>query len=909
MPGEEINTTLRFNADITDAKAAMQEATRATKLANSEFKAVAAGMDDWSNSTDGLSAKLRQLSTVQQAEERKLEVLKTAYQAVVKEQGENSAAAIDLATKINNQQAVVNKTAKEYDSYSAKLEEVEKAADGAADDIKKAGDAAKDAGEAAKESGDGWTIVKDVISDMVSNTINWAIDSFKELMTASSSSLSDLGAKTGATTEQLKAYDSVMKDIYRNNYGESFDDVSEAMATALQMFGELDNASLQNITQKAIALRDTFAMDYQESMRAVNSLMDQFGITADEAFNLIVQGAQQGLNQNDDLLDTVNEYSVQFKQAGYSADEMFNMLKNGTEEGTWSVDKLGDALKEYGIRAKDMSKATYEAFGQLGYDVGAADEAIAEHIKEIDKLEGQLRDAEYAQSKFNEKTDDYARTKNAEKIAEIRGELDVLRPSLELLRQEQEKAGETATEWQDRFAAGGETAKQATQELIDRIMAIEDPVQQMSLGVQFFGTMWEDLGADAVKALTDTEGGIKATNDAMTQMQNVKYDNLSDALGGLGRIIRSDLIQPIADTLEPMARNFVNWLIDNLGTVQTTIIGVTAAVAAYVAYNTALTVFKNGWMALTVVQKTAAAAQAALNLVMSANPIGIVVALIAGLVAAFVTAYKTSETFRNVVDKVWAALKKNGGAAVEWVVEKFKSLVEWFKKLPTNIGNAISGAVGKVTTWGSNLYNAAKTKVTETVSGVTKWFGELPGKIASAIAGAVDRVVSWGKSLAAKGAAAATSLVSSVVDGVKSLPGKMLSIGSNLASGLWQGLQNSVQWLKDKISSWVGDVLGFMERLFDINSPSGETEWQGEMLVGGYVKAIKKGREQMRKAMRGLGEAGLEALGGTPSAPNAPKAAGGKTIIFNQTNNSPRALSQREIFRQTHNALAFVGGN
>ena len=166
MPGEDFNSTLRFDADITDYSAAMQEATRLANRAKSEFDVVASTMDDWSSSTDGLTAKLSQLSAQQQVEERRLEVLREAYAKVVKEQGENSKAAVDLETKINRQQATVNKTAREHDKFAQKLEEVEKGADGAADDVKKVGDAVEKAGEQAEDAGEGWTIFKDVVADL-----------------------------------------------------------------------------------------------------------------------------------------------------------------------------------------------------------------------------------------------------------------------------------------------------------------------------------------------------------------------------------------------------------------------------------------------------------------------------------------------------------------------------------------------------------------------------------------------------------------------------------------------------------------------------------------------------------------------------------------------------------------------
>ena len=84
-------------------------------------------------------------------------------------------------------------------------------------------------------------------------------------------------------------------------------------------------------------------------------MMKQFGVTSDEAFNLIAQGAQNGLDKNGNLLDSINEYSVHFKQLGFDAEDMFNMFSNGAKAGVFDVDKLGDAVKEFGIRCKDGS--------------------------------------------------------------------------------------------------------------------------------------------------------------------------------------------------------------------------------------------------------------------------------------------------------------------------------------------------------------------------------------------------------------------------------------------------------------------------------------------------------------------------------------------------------------------------
>ena len=82
-----------------------------------------------------------------------------------------------------------------------------------------------------------------------------------------------------------------MLRIYNNNFGENMDDIAASMATVAQTSGEVDPTKIEELTQNALMLRDTFGFDIQEQMRAVNMLMDQFGLSGEEAFNLIAQGS------------------------------------------------------------------------------------------------------------------------------------------------------------------------------------------------------------------------------------------------------------------------------------------------------------------------------------------------------------------------------------------------------------------------------------------------------------------------------------------------------------------------------------------------------------------------------------------------------------------------------------------
>jgi phage-related minor tail protein len=178
-------------------------------------------------------------------------------------------------------------------------------------------------------------------------------------------SLNKIQAQTGATDKEMKNMESSLKNIYNAGYGEDFNDIANAMANVKQNTG-LAGIELEKATKSALTLRDTFDFDVNESTRTAQSLMKQFGVTSEQAFNLIAQGAQNGANKNGDLLDTLNEYAPQFKSLGFNAEEFTNVLIDGAQNGAWSIDKVGDAMKEFNIRAKDGSKTSAEGYALLG---------------------------------------------------------------------------------------------------------------------------------------------------------------------------------------------------------------------------------------------------------------------------------------------------------------------------------------------------------------------------------------------------------------------------------------------------------------------------------------------------------------------------------------------------------------
>jgi len=178
--------------------------------------------------------------------------------------------------------------------------------------------------------------------------------------------MSNVQMATGATNEQMEATKAIATELYNQNFGESWQDLGSAISETTQITKQ-QGEDLKNTTKNALLLRDAFGYEVPESVRAADTVMKNFGITSDQAFNLIAQGKQKGLDFSGELLDTLNEYSLQFKSLGFNADQMFNTLAAGASEGAFNLDKVADAVKEFNIRAKDAGdNNAIQAYKMLG---------------------------------------------------------------------------------------------------------------------------------------------------------------------------------------------------------------------------------------------------------------------------------------------------------------------------------------------------------------------------------------------------------------------------------------------------------------------------------------------------------------------------------------------------------------
>ncbi|MCI8868159.1 MAG: hypothetical protein HFE61_08515 [Anaerotignum sp.] len=278
----------------------------------------------------------------------------------------------------------------------------------------------------------------------------------------------------------------------------------------------------------------------------------------------------------------------------------------------------------------------------------------------------------------------------------------------------------------------------------------------------------------------------------------------------------------------------------------------------------------------------------------------------------FVTA-----AFENV--KTWAANMIN--KAKELGRDFVEGISGFFSQLPGKIQGFITTVFSHVAAWAANMANKAKEAGSAFLMNVVRFFSQLPGKVADYLSQVISRLASWAADMGRKGLEGAKEFFDAVIDNLKELPGEVLSIGEDIVHGLWEGISDAAGWLGKKVRGFASDIIDGMERALRIGSPSKVARdkigrWIPEGVAVGIrdnaKKAVNASRDMAKRLMPTAETLKNDAGNAVPplgiSAVDTGRVAG-NTTIFNQYNNSPKALSRLEIYRQTRNQLAFARGN
>lgn len=180
-------------------------------------------------------------------------------------------------------------------------------------------------------------------------------------------------AAFGTTREEAEKFKDIGATIYEAGWGQSMDEVTDALIQTKETIRDIDDQGLQTVTQNALMLSQVFGSDVNENIRGINALMEGFGLSATEATDLMTAGMQRGLNYTDELGDNLAEYSGRWGEAGMSASEYFSLLEAGASNGAYSLDKVGDFLNEFLTSLSDgRMESAMSSFSQGTQDVFAA---------------------------------------------------------------------------------------------------------------------------------------------------------------------------------------------------------------------------------------------------------------------------------------------------------------------------------------------------------------------------------------------------------------------------------------------------------------------------------------------------------------------------------------------------------
>lgn len=308
---------------------------------------------------------------------------------------------------------------------------------------------------------------------------------------------------------------------------------------------------------------------------------------------------------------------------------------------------------------------------------------------------------------------------------------------------------------------------------------------------------------------------------------------------------------------------------------------------------------------------------------------------------------KAVETGRNFLDSIVSFFSQLPGRIWDFVTSAFNHVVTWaqnmwnkaqetgrnfldsivsfFSKLPGRIWDFITSAYSNVSSWASDMWNKASEMGSNFLSNVVSFFSEIPGQISSFLSDALSRVFSWAGDLSSAGAEAASGLFDSIYNGIVGLPDTMASIGADVVRGIWNGISDMTGWIIDKIGGFTDSVVNSICDFFGIKSPSRVMRKKvGPYIPQGLGLGIEENAKYAVNAMKKLGKAMMpeedeikgrlgsvtgRLRGSIRSAYERIAPTVNRITNFYQTNNSPKALSRLEIYRQTRNQLALAKGD
>lgn len=421
MPSND--STVRFRADISQLKAAMQQAQRQVRLVNSEFKAATAGMDDWTKSEEGLQAKIKQLNGVLDSQKKQLSLLNQQLERTEQEYGKGSAEADRVKISINNMSAAIAKTEKELDSYNNQLEELP--------------NTLEETGEAAQEASSGFSVMKGALADLVASGVKVAVSALKDFAQEAiqvgmdyESAMSKVGAVSGASAEDMEKLNAKAKEM-----GEStvFSATQSAEAFNYMAMAGWKTEDMLSGIEGVMNLAAASGADLATTSDIVTDALTAMGYGAQDAGHLadVMATAASNANTNVEMMGATFQYAaplvgalgysmedtalaiglmanagIKGEKAGTALRSIFNRLSAPPKECAEEMDRLGISLTDSEGNMKSLNEVMVKLTSVFSNLSETEQTAAAKHIAGAEAMSGLL-------AIVNASTDDYEKLSQA----------------------------------------------------------------------------------------------------------------------------------------------------------------------------------------------------------------------------------------------------------------------------------------------------------------------------------------------------------------------------------------------------------------------------------------------------------------------------------------------------------------
>lgn len=581
-----------------------------------------------------------------------------------------------------------------------------------------------------------------------------------------------LAAQLGLGPAEAAEVAQVSAGVFKAGWGDSIETVNLAVKGVYQNIGDTSTAEggLEGVTTKAIALASTFDQDVTMATAAAGQMM-RTGLAdnADEAFDILTVGLSTAADKSGDLLETFNEYSVQFKRLGIDGQTATGLIAQGLEGGARDADQVADALGQFGERALAGGTAVDDAYKSIGLNADTMAGKIGKGGASAEEALG------LTLNKLRGTKDEQVRLNAAAALfgdpANVMGDaLYALDPATAAAAAGMDKAGGAA----DRMAKQVSDNPKAAFESFKRTVMVE-----LGDAAGFIGVFaMENQGA--IKPLMYTFAGLAALVLTVKGAMIV-YSAVSAVVAAAHWVMDTSVMKTTAGWIRMNAVGLASYA--RLGAA-----AVLSAARTAAAWVGSALVSIGTWVAAVVRAALTAVAQFALMaaravawaLVMAAQwliamgPIGWVIAVVIGLVALIIAN--------------WSKVKA-------WTVAAWNAVVSKVKGAGAAIVSGVKGAVASALA----AWNSFKAGVVTRAAGLVTYVKSIPGKIKSALG-------SLGSLLTGAGKNVVRGLLNGIVSMGGWLAGKLTSFAKNsipgpIAKAL--GINSPARLLADEIGHWV----------------------------------------------------------------------------------------------------------